>query len=603
MLLTPPRDECLLAFKQHGPAIAELQHFLLDSITTNRSSLNLSPHEMAHFAELILDKASLLRFFKKYKLSLASTQAALVVHIDWRLTHNLPQLCFETLSPRAIEYLQQGLFRFWKTDLKGMPVLHITPRYFLPSVDGTELEDLRLCVIFVLEVCRRWIHSLNKNDPSITPASVAPAITSSTISTYDSDPDPTHFQSTVVVDLKGFGMSNMNYELLPLFLEIFQKHFPQIIGHVLVLNYGWIHAGIWSIIKAGLTADATERLQFISSNELCNFIPTSHIPIEFGGSDSMLPSSPWICPIIMSFGSTVPPIHQTRDHEHLMNRFLYSDDMPDDCCDEDVIYMTSSKSSASVTSDYAGVPDVWHDAQSMFSGVSFSTNVTGPFDSSKSYPPISVRSAADLQMLLRVQEYRSGLGLYRTPSAKSLTSLTTKRLLSISDGSQLHDMRHPGHFFSPLVNEMPPQPNTSDLSFSAPTYISTAPRTHDPLEDSSQSSPDKPIKKRYWIPLFFSSIFGHRRRFHQYHSRPQLYDVLASTSKTGSQSPKSVDLLKVTPESDVADASSPSSERSWLRVGVWMHAYCGNHWRILLLFLVSAFLARRILTSRTYLHS
>lgn len=56
MLLTPPRDECLLAFKQHGPAIAELQHFLLDSITTNRSSLNLSPHEMAHFAELILDK-------------------------------------------------------------------------------------------------------------------------------------------------------------------------------------------------------------------------------------------------------------------------------------------------------------------------------------------------------------------------------------------------------------------------------------------------------------------------------------------------------------------------------------------------------------------
>eukprot|EP00842_Homolaphlyctis_polyrhiza_P003608 jgi/Hompol1/4248/HPOL_007009-RA len=227
--------------------------------------------------------ALLFRFFKKHKFSLQNAQTALVAHIDWRLTFNLTQLCFETLSPRAVAYLQQGMFHFWKTDIKGNPVVHIAPRYFVPSADGLEMEDLRQCVIFVLDTLRRWIQTLNAVDDFERPVfSVASpslhATRFSQFSTMDRVEVPKHYQATFVIDLQGFGMSSMNFDLVPLFFEIFQKHFPQLIGQVLVLNYGWIHAGIWGVVRSTLTTEAKERLRFISAADLPKFINVDSIP-------------------------------------------------------------------------------------------------------------------------------------------------------------------------------------------------------------------------------------------------------------------------------------------------------------------------------------
>lgn len=68
-------------------------------------------------------------------------------------------------------------------------------------------------------------------------------------------------------------------ELIPLVYEIFKKQYPQILGQALVLNYGWVHAGMWSVIKAILSAEAKEKLKFIKKDDLTDYIPIENIPI------------------------------------------------------------------------------------------------------------------------------------------------------------------------------------------------------------------------------------------------------------------------------------------------------------------------------------
>ncbi|KAI8928400.1 hypothetical protein BC831DRAFT_448580 [Entophlyctis helioformis] len=490
-------DDWTVLAARHSQDITTLQHYLVDSITRNKTSLNLSSHELAHLAEIVVDKALLLRFLKKHKFNIAHAETALIAHIDWRLTHSLSQLCFETLSPRAISYLQQGLFQFWKTDASGHPVVHIAPRHFRPSSDGIEIEDLRMCVIFALDIVRRWLHGLNYSEPAsaasmptwatptkpstLSTAKVGSGSASSSTSSNGSaasdtqQPDPAFFQVLIVVDLNGFGVSNMNYELVPLFYEIFQKHFPQLIGQVLVLNYGWIHAGIWSMVRTALTADATERLRFISTKELPSHLPIENIPSAFGGTDNVHPLSPYICPIITSFGSTIPPMHETRLHAKMLARLSESDE-PGLEQEDDMQFMTPPHTPThgpsirfAFGSNSGVASEVWHDAQSNFS-ITTSTTATptqanvmasqasvghagghaggqsglptiyasdGSVSSVSGKPP-KVKSAADLQVLLRVQEYRSGSGLSRTPSAKSLTSLTGFRMTPIQEHAAQH---------------------------------------------------------------------------------------------------------------------------------------------------------------------
>jgi hypothetical protein len=151
---------------------------------------------------------------------------------------------------------------------------------------------------------------------------------------------PVVAQLCAIVDLQGVGMSNMNYELIPVLYDLFHRHFPQIFGTVVsrtqlyiflytlivlsipfqyVLNFGWIHAGVWSIMKAMLTAEACEKLLFLSKAEmLLHFNPEDLLP-EHGGvepppssSSAANPhknqfTSPDTCPYFVYYGSDIPP--------------------------------------------------------------------------------------------------------------------------------------------------------------------------------------------------------------------------------------------------------------------------------------------------------
>ncbi|KAI8799785.1 hypothetical protein BJ742DRAFT_115414 [Cladochytrium replicatum] len=76
------------------------------------------------------------------------------------------------------------------------------------------------------------------------------------------------FQLSVLIDLDGVAIASLNAELIPLLYELFSKQFPQAIGIVYVLNYGWIHAGVWSLIRAALPSSATQKVKFLTADAI-----------------------------------------------------------------------------------------------------------------------------------------------------------------------------------------------------------------------------------------------------------------------------------------------------------------------------------------------
>ncbi|KAI8805988.1 hypothetical protein BJ742DRAFT_392736 [Cladochytrium replicatum] len=76
------------------------------------------------------------------------------------------------------------------------------------------------------------------------------------------------FQLSVLIDLNGVAIASLNAELVSLFYELFSKQFPQVIGTVFVLNYGWIHAGVWTLIRAALPSSATQKVKFVTADAI-----------------------------------------------------------------------------------------------------------------------------------------------------------------------------------------------------------------------------------------------------------------------------------------------------------------------------------------------
>jgi len=67
-------------------------------------------------------------------------------------------------------------------------------------------------------------------------------------------------------------------DLINLFYSLFNHHYPGIIAQVFILNYGWMHAGIWSIVKQALPSDAHQKLVFLSKKDLLSYITYDRLP-------------------------------------------------------------------------------------------------------------------------------------------------------------------------------------------------------------------------------------------------------------------------------------------------------------------------------------
>lgn len=92
--------------------------------------------------------------------------------------------------------------------------------------------------------------------------------------------------ATIVFDMNGFSMSNMDYTPVKFMIKCFEANYPESLGSVLVYKAPWIFQGIWKIIKGWLDPVVASKVHFCSDeSELSAYIPKSRILKELGGDE------------------------------------------------------------------------------------------------------------------------------------------------------------------------------------------------------------------------------------------------------------------------------------------------------------------------------
>jgi hypothetical protein len=93
--------------------------------------------------------------------------------------------------------------------------------------------------------------------------------------------------SSVVFDMTGLSLGNVDWDVAPMVIKIFQSHYPETLGHAVVYNAPGIFSAVWKIVKPMLDPAVREKVHFASSaSEMGKFIDPKHLEKDFGGTSS-----------------------------------------------------------------------------------------------------------------------------------------------------------------------------------------------------------------------------------------------------------------------------------------------------------------------------
>lgn len=98
---------------------------------------------------------------------------------------------------------------------------------------------------------------------------------------------------SVLFDLSGFTMSNMDYGAVSYIIKCFEAHYPESLGVLFVHKAPWIFGGIWKVVRKWLDPVVASKIIFTNSFEdLEEQIDRKYILKELGGDDAV----PWEYP-------------------------------------------------------------------------------------------------------------------------------------------------------------------------------------------------------------------------------------------------------------------------------------------------------------------
>lgn len=92
---------------------------------------------------------------------------------------------------------------------------------------------------------------------------------------------------TVMFDLTGFSLKNADNAPIKFLAQMFEAHYPETLGFIIVHNAPWIFSTVWNVIKNWLDPAVVSKIHFTKGyDELVNLIDPKHIPRYLGGNDT-----------------------------------------------------------------------------------------------------------------------------------------------------------------------------------------------------------------------------------------------------------------------------------------------------------------------------
>ncbi|KAH9449945.1 hypothetical protein MJO29_014046 [Puccinia striiformis f. sp. tritici] len=89
---------------------------------------------------------------------------------------------------------------------------------------------------------------------------------------------------TMLVDLSGFGMSNMDWKCTSFMISTLESYYPETLNHQIIHNAPWIFQGFWKVISTMIDPVVKSKVLFTSKNEdLMKVINKSNLFKNEGG--------------------------------------------------------------------------------------------------------------------------------------------------------------------------------------------------------------------------------------------------------------------------------------------------------------------------------
>jgi len=242
-----------------------------------KNESNLSEKSLLNFTPILMDEACIYRFYKKNQFSFAETKEAVIDHLTWMLDENVFNITYDSfeLNTDAYKYLLNGFLYFCGHDKLGRPIGIVNLNHYNGSSD---IESLKKYMIFMLELAQKLIREENqKNQNSIENAFIN--------NKKSNNKWNIQTQICIILDLDNLKMSSLNYEIFPTLIKIFINHYPYIAETLYILNYRWIHAGLWGMVKQMLSESITKNMLFLKKNEIFDYIDPDELLVEFGGNN------------------------------------------------------------------------------------------------------------------------------------------------------------------------------------------------------------------------------------------------------------------------------------------------------------------------------
>ncbi|SPO28749.1 uncharacterized protein UTRI_04627 [Ustilago trichophora] len=261
--------DLLSKYTSHYSSVESLHKLAKSQILEDVSSqLQLNEEGKARVLVYLSDYANLFRFFRRSRYDQDQALSLLNATVLWRMRTDLDLLSLSSLNPLYVTPPPPNPPLFWVNsgfrDLYGRPCGVISLRSVERTAENT-LDQLKEYIVACMEIMRRYIADLYRSSSS------------------NQDDQATVLQAAIAVDLASSGMANLELELLPFLLDLLKNHVPGMVGAVYVLNYGWVHAGMWAVIKRVLPQQALAKIFFPSHQQMREHFDGKNLPKCYGG--------------------------------------------------------------------------------------------------------------------------------------------------------------------------------------------------------------------------------------------------------------------------------------------------------------------------------
>ncbi|KAF9422509.1 hypothetical protein BGZ94_008575 [Podila epigama] len=263
----------LEAYQEHAQQVSELQH-------TVQQQYPLHHPDHAAATTYLYDRITLFRFLKKANYDMSDAYSLVEANVAWRI-----DTACDRITPKSLEENPlwiQGLVQLRGQDRYGHPLITIRLGKYVPApqlpqpeyspndsdtdeADTDRFLEYKKYIIFVLECTRKMLWESSRRQP----------------------PEDHALQATLILDLQGASVSDLDHQLITYTIDLLKHRFPSCIAQVYVLNYSWVFGGIWQMLKRALPESARARVSFPSSvDELQEHFDPEELSTEFGGLDT-----------------------------------------------------------------------------------------------------------------------------------------------------------------------------------------------------------------------------------------------------------------------------------------------------------------------------